>query len=152
MKTYTTTDIIKSLEIPRERLRDWISRKFINPSMPAPGQGLAAEFTLWDVYKVQAFRVMVEGGLSRETASMFLGAVKEDEVPLQDDVLIFRRSGKLISLGTLSQKKEGWLDLHTGLTVEQSFASVFTEVPKDWDDLYVMNFGKIRKTVDLRVR
>jgi hypothetical protein len=36
---FSTLDIVKTLEIPRERLRSWMKEGFILPTAPAKGQG-----------------------------------------------------------------------------------------------------------------
>jgi len=154
-KTYFTSDIVKGLEIAKERLREWIILNYVKASIPSPGPGQAAEFTLWDVYQIQAFRVMIEGGLSRETASTFLGAMRDNEDLPKDEVLIFRRSGDHLSVMSAVEGSEWVLDLRNGfaglVAFYPSFQKGFPKTPKDWDDLYVINFGKIRRDVDLRM-
>ncbi len=68
-QTYTTTDIVKTLRITRERLRDWMVRGYVKPSVPAPGQGLPAEFTKWDVYMVALFKKLIDRGFVRDEAA-----------------------------------------------------------------------------------
>ena len=41
---YSTIDISKALNIPRERLRDWMVRGFIKPSLPSTSKGTIAIF------------------------------------------------------------------------------------------------------------
>lgn len=66
---YSTLDIVKALGIPRERLRDWMSRGFIEPTLPARGQGTKSGFTLADVYGVALFGKLIQVGLKRDMAS-----------------------------------------------------------------------------------
>lgn len=66
---YSTIDIIKALKIPRERLRDWIVRDFIRPSLPTFRQGVKAGFTKGDVYGIAIFEQLLEYGYKREAAS-----------------------------------------------------------------------------------
>ena len=53
---FSTLDIVKARNIPRERLREWMTRGFIQPSQPAAGPGTRASFTRKDVYAVEFFR------------------------------------------------------------------------------------------------
>jgi hypothetical protein len=69
---FSTLDIVKALKIPRERLRDWMNRSFIEPSVPADGQGTKAIFTREDVYGVALFQILIDHGLSREKSSGFV--------------------------------------------------------------------------------
>jgi len=72
---FSTLDIVKALEIPRERLREWMNRGFIKPSEPARGQGTKAVFTRIDVYGVALFRHLLTKGFKREIASEYVQAV-----------------------------------------------------------------------------
>lgn len=65
---YSTIDISKAFGMPRERLRDWMDRGFIKPSLPSTGQGTIAIFTTKDVYRVFLFEKLVDAGLKRQTA------------------------------------------------------------------------------------
>lgn len=68
-KTYTTTDIAR-LGIKRERLKEWMSRGFIKPSVEsATGAGTKNLFSLWDLYMIQLFQYLVERGFSREDSA-----------------------------------------------------------------------------------
>jgi hypothetical protein len=74
--TYSTLEIVSELGIPRERLRDWMNRGFITPSIPANGQGTKAVFTLSDVCDIAVFKFLVDKGLDRNVASKL---IKEDK-------------------------------------------------------------------------
>jgi hypothetical protein len=76
---FSTLDIVKALKIPRERLRDWMNRSFIDPSVPADGQGTKAIFSLQDVYGVALFQALINSGFNRETSSRFVKFFMEKE-------------------------------------------------------------------------
>jgi hypothetical protein len=76
---FSTLDIVKALKIPRERLRDWMNRSFIEPSVSADGQGTKAIFTLHDVYSVALFQALINSGFNRETSSRFVKYYMEQE-------------------------------------------------------------------------
>jgi len=71
MKTgYSTLDVVRTLGIPRERLREWLSRGFITPGIQqASGAGTKALFGPEDLYRIMLFKQLVESGISREMAS-----------------------------------------------------------------------------------
>ena len=74
---FSTFDIIKALEIPRERLKDWMNKEFIRPSVPAKGQGTKAVFTLLDVYSVALFTQLITlFGVHRKFAANFVERFK----------------------------------------------------------------------------
>jgi hypothetical protein len=156
-RSYTTTDIIRGLGIPRERLRDWISRGFVRASVPAPGQGLAAEFSLWDVYRIELFRNLVDGGFDRKVASEFLKVLRSDEnEKWKTAYIIFRREGEEIIPMTIAKGANWSLDLkggRIGVTGSPAYVDVRqlrnTKFdPTAWDNIYLVNFEKIRESVD----
>lgn len=73
MKGYTTFKISRALTIPRERLKDWMEKGFIRPSLQqARGKGTKALFSLLDVYALALFKHLIEECcLSRDAASQF---------------------------------------------------------------------------------
>ncbi len=156
MERITTSSITKGLKIPFGRLREWIVRGYIRPSFPSPGQGMAAEFTKEDVYRIAAFQYMIDGGLTRKIASKFLEAITEHKDNPQVDVIIFRRSGEFVSsMGVNLGKGSMVLDLKNGfpgvLSTYPDFAVGLLKSAKDFDDIYIVNFKKIREVVDSRL-
>jgi hypothetical protein len=70
LKTYTSTDILK-LGIKRERLKDWIERGLVQPSIQkAAGQGTTHLFSIYDLYLIKLFERLVSRGLSRIDAEL----------------------------------------------------------------------------------
>jgi DNA-binding transcriptional MerR regulator len=71
-QTYSTFDIAKKMGIPRERLREWIQRGFISPSIAqAKGVGTRNRFSLSDLIIIELFRELLDRGFSREEAKHF---------------------------------------------------------------------------------
>ena len=66
---FSTFDVLKILEIERERLREWMNRGFIIPTVSAEGQGTKAVFTILDIYKIAVFKKLLEAGINRKKAS-----------------------------------------------------------------------------------
>lgn len=73
---YSTLDIIKGLNIPRERLRGWMKEGFIKPTVPALGQGTKAIFTLDDVYGIALFQSLISIGFHRKIAAVAMETVR----------------------------------------------------------------------------
>ena len=76
---FSTLDIVKKLNIPRERLRDWMSRGFVKPSQQAQGQGTKALFTRFDVHLVGIFRDLVDFGYKRSLAAHCIQEVEKNK-------------------------------------------------------------------------
>ena len=104
MKTeFSTLDIVKALGIPRERLREWIDRGFIKPSIQeAEGQGTKSLFSLADLYRIEAFKWLVNMGLSRVVAAHF-NAMRPDDHYLNKNVISFRISKNFDSKRRVSE-------------------------------------------------
>jgi hypothetical protein len=175
---FSTLDIVKALQIPRERLRDWMNRSFIEPSVPADGQGTKAVFTLHDVYGVALFRALIDNGFNRETSSRFVKDFIEQEkkekekekngriaYPETNYIVIRVPADKkelvqVIHLGAFWGKHYAWsLDLELGYPeteASKAFApqkEARTGMPrpeknKNWGFLHVVNFKAIRDKVD----
>jgi len=69
---YSTIDISKALNMPRERMRDWMVRGFIKPSLPSTSKGTIAIFTRDDVLCVMLFLKLIDRGFKRETAAEYI--------------------------------------------------------------------------------
>ncbi len=74
---FTTTDIVKGLQIPFGRLREWIVRGYVKPSVPAAGPGKAARFSIDDICRIHIFRIILEFGIPRERAARILDSATE---------------------------------------------------------------------------
>ena len=71
-KSYTTTDIAK-LGIKRERLKEWMTKGYIKPSIEtASGAGTKNLFSLLDLYLIELFNYLVGRGFSREDSAVRL--------------------------------------------------------------------------------
>ena len=66
---YSTLDIVKATSIPIERLRDWLNRGYIEPTLPSLGQGRKALFSDVDIYGIELFQKLISRGFSRQAAS-----------------------------------------------------------------------------------
>jgi hypothetical protein len=64
-KAFTTSDITR-LGVKRERLKDWLERGFIEPSIQkADGQGTKNYFSILDLYAIMLFETLTRHGFSR---------------------------------------------------------------------------------------
>ncbi len=69
MEEYTTTDIQKIFVIDRQRLREWIDKEYIYPSINrAHGIGTKNIFNRWDLYGIQLFMDFIDTGIKRSEA------------------------------------------------------------------------------------
>lgn len=108
---YTTFDIIKKLNIPRERLRQWMVRGYIEPSIrKADGVRIKALFSREDVYKIALFKKLIELGFNRQRASRFIKSFWSDQVhsPVGKEPYILIRVGALFKRKQLPKDLEEW--------------------------------------------
>ena len=155
---YSTLDIVRALKIPRERLRVWIDHGFISPYIQrAEGQGTKALFDRLDVYAIALFRKLLEMVLNRIDASRYLETwLKEardrpTRVTASYNQIIFIRFVKKKSV------KRGCFAISSPKNQSMSFRFQFSALggqideylkDKDWDDILVVNFKKIKAEVD----
>jgi hypothetical protein len=160
-ETFTTFDIIKALGIPRERLQDWMNRGFVKPSIPATGKGTKAFFTLLDVYALALFQHLVEERhFSREDAAKYsIGWLLEVNALFKrggsDKAKANFSSNELICVFATENKEKkllfrpfsfhGKKDKYVETILKQLKLAVEGEI---WDDIFVVNFKKIRDGVD----
>ena len=170
---FSTFDIVKTLGIPKGRLREWIVADFVQPTVPAEGPGTKAVFTRDDVYLVEFFRFLVSRGFRREEAAWCLKALNEkSEFRPQElwRVLVKYKEGAaiVIGMGEDTSKHRVFLDVNTsfvlavpedlkekgGSTIEaisgynKQLPEKFGE-PKYWDAIMIYNFEEIRRKVDI---
>jgi DNA-binding transcriptional MerR regulator len=159
-KTYSTLDIAKKLGIERERLRVWVDRGYIKPSIQkAEGQGTKSLFSHLDIYAIALFRHLVEKvRYPRDEASRFVERWVENakKRPISAvglyNLLIFIRDadGEIYAThysimgGSYGDASD--LNIHT-------YGAVMLEIQRvtegrEWMDLFVVNFGRIIKEVN----
>jgi hypothetical protein len=66
---FSTLDIVKALEVPRERLRSWMKEGFVEATIPAKGQGTKAVFSRYDIYGISLFGDLLRTGFRRDIAA-----------------------------------------------------------------------------------
>jgi len=164
MKTdFSTLDIVKALNIERERLRDWMTRGYVKPSVEAEGQGTRAVFTAHDAYGVALFRDLVGRGFSRERASAIVKLfMKQKGEPgsKKTSYIIIRESmeGDGVIETTIecvdSDSSDHTVDLKTGHHIPRilkdlpMLKDVYYKDDNEWRILYAVNFAALRKEVD----
>ena len=163
MKDYSTLEIGKALDIPRERLRDWMDRGFIKPTIAAKGQGTKAVFTKSDVYCVALFMELLESGFSREVAASWISLLDKPRKPQKADAgvvnyILFREgprgSQEKPTLVTL-EGIEWDLSLKTGVLGGSEKKQLINRDPffqewakQGWRKIFIVNFRQIRNEVD----
>lgn len=152
---FTTFDIIKRLNIPRERLREWMKRGFIEPTVLASGVGTKAIFTLQDVYKILLFKHLIEIGFMRETAADFIKHLDLVEL-LSGDFIGFRVGKDKVPWANTNvvyffMNKHQILQMSDGMpaglyNTRNKFKKFASE--HEYDDLIIVNYRKIRQQVN----
>lgn len=151
---FSTLDIVKALDIPRERLREWINRSYVRPTEPARGQGKKSVFTLQDVYNVQLFRQLVDFGVEREIAHHFVKFYKDRmKTYKEESSYMIIRYGKLIPQIKFGSGKsqytasfaddDGKIILDVGTTDEHDEIN-----DKDWQTMHIVNLKTLHKNTD----
>jgi len=141
---FSTFDINKALEIPRERLRDWMVRGFVEPSVQAEGAGTRAVFDRIDVYLVALFEDLLEGGLSRSMAAIFTKQLRRNK----------RIRATLDTTNYIVFKKLGtnkWEVTTSKVETEKISIDEDRKVEPGWKQVIIYNFRSLRKRVDERL-
>jgi hypothetical protein len=85
--SYSTFDVCRKLGIKRGRLREWMLRGYVEPSVKAKGVGTKALFSSLDLDLVQCFRDLVDCGLKREAARKLIDGNTIIKIKLLADLL-----------------------------------------------------------------
>ena len=149
---YSTLDIVKALNIPRERLRDWMTRGFIKPSLPSTGKGTIAIFTKADVFGVALFGKLLEKGFKREMAAEYIEMVVGQKLYGSLNFILFKsviRDDKRV-IDVEYQIGKGPLKVEIDKKGNAKVISGSFEDPIDeeWEDIHILNVEKLRNEVD----
>jgi hypothetical protein len=136
---FSTFEVMKILNIKRERLREWMNNDFISPTQPAFGVGTKALFNLLDVYKVGVFKKLVEAGINRRKASAWVktnpGINDYSEVQEINFIIVF--DGKKDSKWVSYKGAPPW-------TMETDVIEI-----SDWEVGVLINFKKLREEIKI---
>lgn len=107
---YSTFDIVKGLGIARERLREWMTRGFVVPSVQADGVGTKALFSIEDVYRVELFKELLAVGFNRISAEMVCMQISNKELT----------QGSFVHLNWVRNPIKSFTDTKTGRSTPAS--------------------------------
>jgi len=150
---YSTLDIVKALNIPRERLRDWMTRGFIKPSLPSTGKGTIAIFTKADIFGVALFGRLLEKGFKREVAAEYIEMVLSHNLYKALNLVLFKsviRDGERV-VDIEDQIGKGPLKVEIDEKGNAKIISGPFENPiaEEWEDIHILNVGNLFKEVDV---
>jgi hypothetical protein len=147
---YSTIDISKALNMPRERLRDWMVRGFISPSLPSTSKGTIAIFTRNDVLCVALFQKLIDMGLKREVASDYTNQlVLSNLIGMTNFIAVVytEKDGKAeTSLQT--NIGDGGLNINIDQTGKAKLGLFDSGLIEDWEGIHIINMLKLGKQVD----
>jgi hypothetical protein len=156
---FSTLEICRALHIPRERLREWIIRGYIKPSIKeASGSGTKSIFSRWDVYSIALFMELIESGYSREVASKhiktFQDERKKDVLYIEfrrfsenQSIVDWKKGKKHSAVFIFSENNPEALDLSIGAPAGWR-DSLMSSGYSEWDQVLLVNYKKIREYVD----
>jgi len=134
-QTFSTFDVLKILDIKRERLREWVNRGFIIPTVRAKGLGSKAVFSMVDIYKIAVFKKLVESGVQRRRAAEWVKSNPRisnlEDIKDLNYIFLDDKGGKWISYS----EPGPW---NLGIEIEQDH---------DWDTVILVNFKKMKKQI-----
>jgi hypothetical protein len=145
MRLWTTFQIEKTLGIKRNRLKEWIDKRFVVPtSQVETGTGKKSLFNLWGLYCLKIFEQFLSDGFSREAASVYIEYLynhdPENPVKTWDEQIdIMKKVPKVIMLC----KNEKNVVYHC----QFSFTGKVNFDRRD-KSAHIFNFEKIKNEVD----
>lgn len=146
---FSTLNVAKILKIERERLRDWIDREFIVPSIQkSKRQGDRSLFSVTDIYGIALFRMLVENvKMSRREASVFIKKWHEHpEANIENvNIMTFTRLQ-----GNKIEATWSFIDDEVTKNHKTYIIDIPVKFANDspWDFILIVNFKKIKNEVD----
>lgn len=159
---FSTLDIGRALGLERERLREWMVRGFLKPTVSAEGQGTKAVFSRTDAYGVALFLRLLEIGFRREQAGEFVREfmAREKNESKRTQYLIFRSTKNgtlLINLAPGEYK----INLETGFPewpvggsekAKEAMSRLVQRVrpgwTDEWEEIHTINLNSLYMRVD----
>jgi len=135
-EVFSTFDVIRIIDIERERLREWMKRKFIPAGIKVSWRG--RKKVIWgknDLYSILLFKLLVESGWPRVVAAQDVDRVDWDQVRIN--------------------KEKHLIVAHNSSTGERMMIYPSTDRSligiKDFETATYINLEKITEDIDSRV-
>jgi len=147
MEEYSTFDIIGGMGIKIERLKDWLRRGYIQPSIQvAQGSGTKNLFNRNDLYQLGLFMFLIARGFSREEAAKHAKAGCAVIEPASENEDLEAEK---------EMKNDGFLmlayrdgNLFSGGMVRNTGDTITVEADENCDEVLLVNYSKLRREVD----
>jgi DNA-binding transcriptional MerR regulator len=147
-EAFSTFEIREKLGIKVDRLKDWMNRGFISPSIQkASGQGTKNLFSRWDLYAIKLFQYLIDRGFSRKIAAECISHTISKELQMVREVAEIDES----HIGFVR-----WIDDNGGTIVKIIDCSL--DIPlADYgldgcSDIVILNFQKIKDQVNEAIK
>jgi hypothetical protein len=146
---YSTLDICKALKIGREKLRDWMNRNYIQPSIQeARGQGTKALFSRNDIYRIALFKKFIADKFKRDMAKR-MSILVDDKHLIDNSFIIFQFSKDIKDKFKTSNENDlfavagdMWIKKIDKLMKHHKYRGIET------DHIFIVNFNRIKRNVD----
>lgn len=157
---YTTFDVIKIINLKMERLQDWLKRGYIQPTYQEPvGRGMKNYFDLVQLYVIQAFKYLVENGITREVAAEWtkdihksvqldLNAAKSRQDQSKANLEHLR---KLPTFIVIYKGRSKFGDADATVVIKDNTEKINLNAAMQADAVHIINFSNIVKQVDARL-
>jgi len=151
VSTYFTTAHIAKLGIKRERLKDWIERGYIKPSIEkTERKGGKNKFSLWDLYEIKLFEYLVKRGFLRSNVPKLIQKIA--------DLFVFGNKGKneifTTNWITLIRNADGeLLEVRPFIDADNIITLNLNNYPNGLiSDILLINFKEIRDQVHSAIK
>lgn len=152
---FSTFDIIKALDIQRERLRQWLKYGLIRPSIQkAGGQGTRALFSYRDALVIALFRDLIELGFDRLNAISHAHTLvsRLNDIPTYTIIQYnVRRGAKPVNTKTGKPDKTKKTIVSSMILPQPEKINLadYNNHSAEWDYFMVLNLGKFKKEIDI---
>ena len=155
---FSTLDVCRIFNIPLRRLREWLERDYIKPSIEkARGRGTKTLFSHEDLEVIGIFVNLVDSGVERlEACSTAYGIMRSPRLSAENCVIL---ETSIMRHVTAVNARSGREDKKKRVVVSRSLRKAqesinLKEVPDSlgaWDSLFILNLAKIRKDIKVAI-
>jgi len=149
-REFSTLDIVKLLGIPRERLRVWIDKGYITPSIQtADKQGEKHLFSVVDLYIIEIFKYLIEKGYSRDKACVLIDSLQK-VLKITGNKININGVKRIFFISTGTGEVECNLASFSGGIADENLLEVLDN--DEWTDFTSINFEPIKTKVDSAIK
>lgn len=148
---YSIGEMLAAVQIGRERLKKWLPMGFIHATRVQEGNRVRNWYTRNDIYLLGLFKLLIRSGVTRPVSADYLRLFTRQTGDTWPDFVIccgsYPEGKRFVQVVSIPSSESDQLVNLTAGVLENSGISFLPE-GNVWDQIIVLNAGKIRAEID----